>query len=94
MSPAVKISGQPGLHDRFGNSRPEDTGTKTEHVGIVVFTAQPGGILIVTERRPDTLLPVDGNRHANPGAADEDSPWTLPPGHLLGKRRCEIGIIY
>jgi hypothetical protein len=72
---------------------PDETAAKRNDVGVVVLTGKTRGQMVVHERAAHAGHPVRCNRHANPGAADENSALGPAGGDRFRTQAAEIGVI-
>ncbi len=64
-----------------------------QDIGIVVFLGHARHELIGNQRRTHAGKLVGNDRHADPGAADQNSALSLAPGNGTGHLFGKIGII-
>jgi hypothetical protein len=93
MSSAAEFRSQPYPDNVFRNTHANNPFTHTQHVGIIMLTTHPGGVMIMTESCPD--MPVSIGRHGHPdtGPANQDTTVHCPGIHLFTDQSGNIRII-
>src|SRR3989442_7132414 len=75
--PRVPATGElrrePGREDLDRGLPGGDPRAERQDVGVVVLAGEPGGVGVGAGRRADAGQLVGRDRHAEPGAADEDT---------------------
>ncbi len=91
MTTTGKIRFQPNLDDIQGDRHAENPRTHAEHIGVVMFPAHPGGDRLMAECGTYCTISIGGDRHADPGPANQNSTLTHAIGdggaNLVGKNR-------
>ena len=104
VAASFKRGRQPDFEQRFGLVVINLQAGQNDDVGVVVFAAQPGGMLVVDQRGACADETVGGDRHADAAFADQDAAVEVAGHnlardhkrviriiHRLGRVRAEIG---
>src|SRR5512136_277770 len=73
VPPALERGGQERANDLARTVRPRGATSERENVRVVVLAAQPRRLQVADGGGPDPPDLVGGHRHANPGAAHQDT---------------------
>ena len=93
MAATGKFGLQPDFDDIQSQSDTKHPSTKTEDIGIVVFSTQPGGETLMTEGGANVTMPVRSNRHADAGSAHENASGAASVFDGFADPVRELGII-
>lgn len=93
MTPLFKWSRQPYPGDRAGRFRIGLPPRKNQDIGIVVLPAQTRRLFVKAKRGPHPGEPVGGDRHPDPGAADQYPSREKTGGHRFGRSGRKVWVI-
>src|SRR5512141_3176838 len=73
VTAALKFGVKPGFYDVQGDAPADDPLAHYEQIGVIVQPAHPCGKVVMAKRGPHAGKSVRHDRHADPGAADQDA---------------------
>ena len=71
MPPVFKFGCQKHPQAILGHFFTDDPFSQNQDIGVIVLTREPCRQSVMTERRPNAGMPVDGDAHADAASADQ-----------------------